>query len=382
MKILIAAGVPRRREGGVAGILCSYAEEFQKLGHEVSTIFTEDLPPTPTVQGRFFELLWAARLSAYIWKRRQEFDVVNLHAPAGVLYGLRHGWFSSSASPAYVMTLHGLEENRIRAMKSEHAKGRAWHFSLRNRLWHRIYHQPRFDWSIRTADGAHCFSRDVWTLLRLKYGLDDERVAYIPNGVSMRFFLERQYRPNGTLRMLLPGTWLDQRGIFYLREVLPRVFQKQPALRFTFAGPAVPAAEIQRFFGEPAARNIDILPTVSWEEMPQLYGEHDVLVFPSLVEGQPCALLEAMASGMPVVTTETCGMPDVVEDGWNGLLLPPADANALEAAILKLAASPELRERLGRAAQERMRRQTWEESARRLLDFFNSRIRAVAKGKS
>lgn len=382
MKILIAAGVPRRREGGVAGVASSYALEFEKFGHRVTTLFLEDLPPTPGVHGRLFELQWAARLSAYIWDRRQDFDVVNLHAPAGVWYGLRRRWFSSSRSPVYVMTLHGLEENRIHAMKRESRRGRTWHFSLKNRVWHRLYHQPRFDWSIRTCDAAHCFSRDVWTVLRLNYDLDDETVAYIPNGVDERFFLERQYRPNGALRMLFPGTWLDQRGIFYLREALARVFQQQPALRITFAGPRVPPAEIQRFFGDETARNIDILPTVPWGKMPQLYAEHDILVFPSLMEGQPAVLLEAMAGGMPVVTTESCGMPDVVEDGWNGVLLPPADANALEAAILKLAGSPQLRERLGRAAQERMRRQTWEPSGRRLLDFFESRIRAGARGNS
>lgn len=382
MKILIAACVPRRREGGVAGVASSYAREFEKLGQQVATLFLEDLLPTPAAHGRFFELQWAARVSAYIWERRQEFDVANLHAPTGFLYGLRRRWFSSARSPVYVMTLHGLEENRIRAMTRERRKGHAWNFALQNRVWHRVYHQPRFDWSIRNCDAAHCFSRDVWTVLRLKYDLDDQRVAYVPNGVDSRFFLERQYRPNGTLRMLFPGTWLDQRGIFYLREVLPRVFQRQPKLRFTFAGAGVAPVEIQRFFGDEAARNIDILPTVSWEDMPKLYAEHDILVFPSLMEGQPAVLLEAMASGMPVVTTETCGMPDVVENGWNGVLVPPADAKALEAAILKLAGSPELRERLGHAAQERMRRQTWEPSGRRLLEFFESRIRAGARGDS
>ena len=382
IRILIAAGVPRRREGGVAGVVSSYAREFEALGHQVTCVFAEDLPPVPSRRGRYFELRWAARLSAHIWKNRQKFDVVNLHAPTGVCYGLRRRWFSSTLSPPYIMTLHGLEENRVYAMKREAHKGRAWDFSWKNRAWHRIYHQPRFNWSIRTADGAHCFSRDVWTTLRLKYNLDDERVAYIPNGVDERFFLARNYRPNGALRMLFPGTWLDQRGIFYLRDVLPRIFHKHPALRFTFAGPAVEPEVILRFFGNETSHNIDIVPTVPWEQMPPFYAEHDILVFPSLVEGQPGVLLEAMASGMPVITTETCGMPDVVEDGSSGLLIPPADAVGLEAAILLLAESPELRERLGRAAQERMRRQTWRDSAQRLVRFFEARISAQSKGKS
>jgi glycosyltransferase involved in cell wall biosynthesis len=106
--------------------------------------------------------------------------------------------------------------------------------------------------------------------------------------------------------------------------------------------------------------------------MPQLYTDHDIFVFPSLMEGLPSVLLEAMATGMAVVTTETCGMADVVEDGWNGLLIPPADAAALEAAILRLCERPEIRKQIGRAAQEAMRRHTWIKSARRLEQVFTS----------
>ena len=93
--------------------------------------------------------------------------------------------------------------------------------------------------------------------------------------------------------------------------------------------------------------------------MHELFSAHDIFLFPSLMEGLPSVLLEAMASGMPVVTAETCGMPDVVEDGFNGLLVPPADAPAIEEAVLRLA-SRRLRRRLGQAAQQTMARYTWE----------------------
>src|SRR5271157_230164 len=298
MHILMAAGVLRRREGGVAAVLHSYAEELEKLGHTVTCIFLEDLLPKTQRLGRFVDLRFAFRLARYIAARRDDFSVVNLHAPSGLVYGLRRK-FLRAPGPPLVMTLHGLEERRVHAMKREAKKGRAWHFSFRNRLWHRVYHRPRFDWAIRTADVAHCFSRDVWTLLQLKYDLDPDRVAYIPNGVASRFFLQRDYHPARPLRLLYAGTWLDQRGIFYLREALPRIFNERPNLRMTFAGPCVPASEIRSFFGEACAARLDILETIPWENMPQLYADHDVFVFPSLMEGLPSVVLEAMAGGMP-----------------------------------------------------------------------------------
>src|SRR6202035_4935946 len=104
-------------------------------------------------------------------------------------------------------------------------------------------------------------------------------------------------------------------------------------------------------------------------------------VFPSLMEGLPAVLLEAMAGGMPVITTETCGMPDVVEDGFNGLLIPPADARALEEAVLRLANSEELRSKLGSAASNSMRHYTWENAALRLEALYFRVLEAETKVK-
>ncbi len=90
-----------------------------------------------------------------------------------------------------------------------------------------------------------------------------------------------------------------------------------------------------------------------------LYAKNDIFIFPSLVEGTPLAVQEAMAAGMAVITTETCGMVDLIENDYNGLLIPPADSVALENAIWRLSQDPQLRMKLGQAAQESMRRFTW-----------------------
>ena len=109
-----------------------------------------------------------------------------------------------------------------------------------------------------------------------------------------------------------------------------------------------------------------------------MYAGHDLFVFPSLVEGMPLCLLEAMASGMPVVTTDTCGMADVIEDGRNGLLVKPVDAASFAEAVARLICCPELRERLGRAAQESMQPYTWDLIARRVEKVFCA---AAGEGK-
>jgi glycosyltransferase involved in cell wall biosynthesis len=379
MNILMASGVPKRREGGVAAIIYNLGGELEKLGHHVTYIFLDDLIVPGSVPSRFSEAIFSFRLARYISQNRNKFSLVNLHAPTGFAYGMRRRWNRNSSYPPYVMTLHGLEENRVYAMSREAKKGRAGNFGRKNRLWHRLYHFPRFRWSMRTADAAHVFSRDVWTILRLNYNLDDRRVAYIPNGVERRFFVPRTYEARDQVRLLYAGTWLDQRGILYLRDALQKVMPRIPALTMTFAGPGVPDEEILHFFGDDLASRIVVRPSVAADRMQELYAEHDIFVFPSLVEGLPNVLMEALAGGMPVITTETCGMPDIIENEFNGLLIPPADALALEEAILRLANCEELCRRLGMAARESMKRFTWERTARMVESLYKRTLMAEGR---
>lgn len=382
LRILMSASVPRRREGGVAAIIYNLGHELEARGHQVTYVFKEDLFGDDKISSRFNELVFSNRLFHYVAKDPARFSVVNLHAPSGLLYGARRKWLGFRNLPPYVMTLHGLEERRIHVQRREEKKGRAWNFTLRNRLWHRFYTFPLYRGAIRTADGAHAYSRDVWNFLNLKYNLDADRARYIPSGIERRFFLPRCYESTGPLKLLYVGTWLDQRGIFYLRDALETLSQKLPGITMTFAGCHAPPEIIQQFFGPKLTSTVLVHPIVPSGQIHDLFAAHDVFLFPSLMEGLPGVLLEAMASGMPVITAETCGMPDVVEDGFNGLLVPPADATAIEEAVLRLAASPEVRQRLGQAAQQTMTRYTWERSATMLESLFRHIISLEGKARA
>ena len=366
----MAAGVSSRREGGVAALIHNYGRELQECGHNVSYVFNDDLLSPQEAAGRFRDLRFAWRLARHIRKNRLRFSVVNLHAPCGLFYGVLRKLSRASAAAPYVMTLHGLEERRIHVMRREVKKERAWHYSLANRIWQRIYHMPRYFVCIKTADYAHCVSREVRTILELEYNLDAQRVAYIPQGVGEQFFLARSYEDRAVLRILYAGTWLDQRGIFYIRDALNSLNQKCSNWTLTIAGSGARPEQLQNFFGDALRDQILVESVIPADRMPELYARHDVLLLPSLMEGLPSVILEAMASGMTVITTDTCGMPDGVEDGFNGLLVPPADAAAIAAAILHLCSDGNLRAKLGKAAQETMRRHTWQRSAAKLEQVF------------
>jgi glycosyltransferase involved in cell wall biosynthesis len=115
---------------------------------------------------------------------------------------------------------------------------------------------------------------------------------------------------------------------------------------------------------------LEVWPFIARSEISSLYAEHEIFVLPSLMEGMPLVLLEAMASGMAVVTTESSGMTDLVEDSHDGLFVIPGDSASLSVAIVRLCRDPELRLRLGNAAQEKMKRYTWKQAAQRTEKVF------------
>ena len=188
MKILIAIGVTRSKEAGAAGVVLNHADQLQKLGHQVETWFIDDLLSSPRWPARFQELEFAFAVARCIRQKPLQFDVVNIHAPWGCVHGLSRKFWPSGALPPYVFTLQGSEERYAVAMRFEEKKGRASHFSWKNRVWQRLYRQTMYDIALSTADFGNVANREGWILCELKYGHAPGRIWYIPNGTNRNFF--------------------------------------------------------------------------------------------------------------------------------------------------------------------------------------------------
>lgn len=370
MRIVIAACVSNQPEGGVANVVYNTAEGLRRRGHEVTCLFMEDVLQASQINRRFSAVYFAFHLARMLQKQKSEFDIAEIHAPNGFIYGLVRRFIGSDGLPPYVMMLHGIEERRVHAMSREAKKGRAWYFRWKNRVWQRLYHMQLYRAAIVTADQAVVINRETWSMLQLKYNREIDKVWYVPNGVECSYFAPREYAPRDATRLLFVGSWLDHKGVYYLRDAFEELAKRIPELRLTIAGCSVPAETVRTFFPAPVRPQLEILPFIPRAEMRSLYLRQDIFVLPSLFEGMPIVLLEAMATGMPVVTTDTCGMKDVVEDGYNGLLVKPADTAELVAATERLIRSTELRARLGCAAQETMKRHTWGQVAEQLEAVF------------
>jgi len=363
MRVLMIAGVAGKAEAGGAGVVHNVARELRNLGHTVKPMFFEDLIPQQRWPKRFRTFEFAARVANHIDEVKNEYDVVNIYAPYGFWYGFHRRRKDSAAGPPYVMSMHGLEERRNYAMGREAKKGRAHYFRWQNRIWQHFYHMRTYRWSIMTADQCIVTNREALLFLQMQYGLAPDRVWFIPNGVGQEFFHRRVWSDTPEPKLLFVGTWIDHKGIYALAQAFEQLLALAPGVQLTIAGCAESEERVRHYFSSAAQGSINVRPFISRAEMPELYAQHDIFVLPSLVEGMPLVLLEAMASGLAVVTTESSGMTDLVEDGHDGLLTIPGDADSLTVAMSTLWGNSQLRHKLGCAAQEKMKRFTWKLSA-------------------
>ncbi|MBX5468682.1 MAG: glycosyltransferase family 4 protein [Thermoleophilaceae bacterium] len=214
---------------------------------------------------------------------------------------------------------------------------------------------------LRRADAVLAVSEASAAALRLHYGRRD--VEVVPNAAPRPRALAAGAARNGSdgeLRLLYLGGFANPvKGGRVLVEALPRIAAALPEARVVLAGPGAPPQGL----AAPGARWVGWLPP---ERRDDELARCDVFVLPSLSEGLPMALLEAMALGKAVVATRAGGVPEVVSDGVDGLLVEPGDPAALAAAVARLASDPELRRRLGEGARQRAERLSDHDVADRL----------------
>jgi glycosyltransferase involved in cell wall biosynthesis len=188
--------------------------------------------------------------------------------------------------------------------------------------------------------------------------LDRARVRVVPHGLALEAPVALPPREPGC-RILFVGRFETRKGIDVLAEAIPAVLAAHPEARFVLVGdPDVDEdgrgpthrrrieALVARFPGR-----VEVTGAVPRDRLVEEYARADVFVAPSRYESFGLIFLEAMMHGLPCIGTRAGGIPEVVEDGVTGLLVPPDDPAALADALARLAGDPALRARLGQAGQ-------------------------------
>lgn len=220
----------------------------------------------------------------------------------------------------------------------------------------------RHEAEIREADGILVPSDYVLDTLVAR-GASPERIHVLPYGVDIERFRPAPREADGTFRILFVGQLSQRKGIRYLLEAVQRL--KLPNAELVVVG---------KMLGSESAfapyrgvfRHVTHVP---YHEVHRLFQTADIFVYPSLHEGSAFATYEALASGLPIVTTKNSG--SVARDGQEGFVVPIRDVEALMDRIERLYRDPVLRATMARAARDRATEFTWAHYRARLNRYID-----------
>lgn len=290
---------------------------IRDLGHPVETCATR----------LRFSLALVRRIRRIVGE--QKIDILHCTGAKASFHGyLAAGRASSTAKLS--STVHGWGVNR----------------SLKSRFYDFLER-----WSLRKFDGVVVLSRFYEGLLR-EYGFEMEKAHLIRPGPFVTGFPEKRFagvRP-GPCVAGMAARFSPEKNHDLLLDAAGILAGQGAGLRFLLAGDG---AQRKRIADRVRVEGLtDCVEMPGFVDRGDFFDRVDLLVLCSVVENQPYAILEAMAYGVPVLTTVAGGVVEMVEDGETGVLIEPNSAEALAAALALLRDNPAERERLGRQARD------------------------------
>lgn len=234
-----------------------------------------------------------------------------------------------------------------------------------HRLWMRCYMLSDMIIAVSEYSATDLSSR----------GVNRNKIEVVPNGVDIS-----TYQPGPSsidferweTILLYVGPLAERKGLKYLIGALPTILEKHPDTGLVLVGGGDNENLVQ------LAERIGVRDRVSFEGfvpenvLPDYYRAADVFVFPSLLEGFGMVLVEAMASGLPVVSTTATAIPEVVGDA--GLLVPPRDEDAFASAVSSLIAADDYDQWCSRSRMRVQKKFTWTQTTHELCSLYEKTL--------
>jgi colanic acid/amylovoran biosynthesis glycosyltransferase len=190
-------------------------------------------------------------------------------------------------------------------------------------------------------------------------GCATDKIRLNRTGIPLQNFpwIERALPAEGKWQLIQACRLVEKKGLLTTLATFRRFVSDYPNSRLVIAGEGPLRDALMKRINELSLENqVTLAGFLSQDELRRIYGESHIFIHPSELaadsnqEGIPNSMLEAMASGLPVVATRHGGIPEAVQEGLDGILVPERDESALYEALLKLAAQPDLWQRMARQA--------------------------------
>ena len=186
-------------------------------------------------------------------------------------------------------------------------------------------------------------------------GLDPRKIKYHPVGIDTSRFRFVRRSPSDTVNILTVARLVGEKGLAYAIKAVDMLIRDHGIrnLRYRIVGDGPEADSLKALVrGLGLEDKVIFEGALGNEEVVERYKEADLYLLSSVAEALPVTLMEAQASGLPVVSTDVGSVREIVEEGKSGLLAPPRDEKALAAGLKHLIDAPELWQRMGEAGRK------------------------------
>ncbi|MEK9151118.1 MAG: glycosyltransferase family 4 protein [Patescibacteria group bacterium] len=203
----------------------------------------------------------------------------------------------------------------------------------------------------------------------------EQPIDVIHNGIDSNHFSPRpEARPEDAFIITLGASRVTMRkGVQYLIEAVSMLVAKSPQIRLKILGDGDDKERLENMVKVMKLEShVMFLGRIPREETAPYYQEASVFVLPSQNEGMSNALLEALASGLPIIATDTGGSKELVADGENGFIVKMRSAEDIAEKLARLIADPALRQRFGEASRTRAEKMSWKNIARQYVEVYRN----------
>ena len=308
-------------------------------------------------------------------------DVYEAHTVSG--YGFLNALKKRNIKKPFIQTVHGvLADEYVQSFQGGSPTFRA---KLANLIMWRLSRLEQE--SAKNATLTVTISKYSFEKIVQFYDVDKTKIRIVPNGVDTQRFrpakacekIKHQIGIDNKLCVLFVGRLIPRKGLPFLIEAAKNIVKEFSQTMFVIVGDGPLKnnllAHLERIN---LSSNFVFLGDVNEKVLPAVYNCADVFALPSIQEGQGIALLEAQATGKPVVAFNVGGVKEAMLDKETGLLVKP-DSRELANAIMKLLSSWSLRETMGRKGQEFVSSNfSWNVCAQRMLQVYHEAQAAVA----
>ena len=225
---------------------------------------------------------------------------------------------------------------------------------------------------IKNADAVIALTEDMKNEISK---IHKREIFVIPNGISLDKYGKKQsndiHYSNGDKIILYVGRLHFIKGVKYLIEAMRIINKKLPNTKLLLIGDGKERKSLEKMVEEFGLNQcITFVGLVSNEDVPKYMAASDIFVLPSLSEGFPGVILEAMASGLPIVTTKIKGLPEIVCDGINGYLVNPKNPREIAEKIQYLVNNTEVMNRISKNNTRDIMQYKWENVVERLEAIY------------